>query len=244
MKRILLTLAVFLTFSIGYAQNGIPQTNDNSKVFKQTAGSNSFELGFDPGTIFNASTPGPLFDLQNGFGVRYRRFNTALSAFRIGVDITFSSSTQITQQADEEFDLLELKDKYSSFGIWLRPGYEKHFNGTKRLSPYIGGELKIGWQTSTLKSESQSAAEIQETILKNGSFDDRFFIGIGALAGLDFYIAQNLFLGLEFNYGIYYFKQLDEKFTNVDDEETITKRGSGFTFSPDAFAIFRIGYLF
>ena len=45
MKRILLTLTVFLTFSIGYAQNEIPQTNDNSKVFKQTAGSNSFAQG-------------------------------------------------------------------------------------------------------------------------------------------------------------------------------------------------------
>lgn len=244
MKRILLTIAVSLTFLIGYAQNEMPQTNDNSKVFKQVAGSNSFELGFDPGTIFNASTPGPLFDLQNGFGIRYRRFNTALSAYRIGVDITFSSNTQITQQVDDEFDRLELKDKFSSFGIWLRPGYEKHFDGTKRLSPYIGGELIIGWHTSTFKSESQFAAEIQETTLKNGSFNDRFSIGIGALAGLDFYIAQNLFLGLEFNYSIQYYKLLDEKFTNVDGEETISKKGSGFNFRPDAYAIFRIGYLF
>ena len=154
-----------------------------------------------------------------------------------------AGSTQITQQVDDEFDRLELKDKFSSFGIWLRPGYEKHFDGTKRLSPYIGGELIIGWHTSTFKSESQSAAEIQETISKNFSTSDRFSIGIGALAGLDFYIAQNLFLGLEFNYSIQYYKLLDEKFTNVGGEETISKRGSGFNFRPNAYAIFRIGYL-
>ena len=201
-------------------------------------------MSFDPGTIFNASSPGPLFDLQNGFGVRYRRFISPLSAFRIGVDITISSSTQIIQQANEEFDILELKQKFSSFGILLRPGYEKHFAGTKRLSPYIGGELKLGWHSSKIKTESQILDEIKETIVKNFSSNDRYSIGIGALAGLDFYIAQNLFLGLEFNYGINYYNQMKEKTTDIDGEETIENRGSGFSFRPDAFAIFRIGYLF
>jgi opacity protein-like surface antigen len=234
-KILLLTFASLLISGV-YAQ----EDASNEKTFKQVSGSNSFELEFDPGTIFNSSNTGNLFGLQNGFGVRYRRFMTELSAFRIGADISFSNNTFITQQADEELDALELKTKFNSFGILIRPGYERHFNGTKRLSPYVGGELKIGYSTSTLKEEQQIDNEVKAIKVKSGSFN----FGIGALAGLDFFIAKNLYLGLEFTYGIYYTKDLNSKYTDIDGEETINKNGHSFSFKPGAYGNFRIGYLF
>jgi opacity protein-like surface antigen len=235
-KNVLLLAFAMLLISVVYAQDN----TSNEKIYKQVAGSNSFELAFDPASIFNSSSPGSMFDLQDGFGIRYRRFMTELSAFRIGVDISVSNSTFITQQANEEFDALELKTKFSSFGFLLRPGYEKHFKGTKRLSPYIGGELNIGYSNSTVKEEVQEGNEVKESKRKDGTFR----IGAAALAGLDFFVAKNLYLGLEFTYGIYYKKNLDRKITDIDGEETIEKRGSAFSFTPGAYANFRIGYLF
>ena len=243
----LLSFSLF-TLSVAFAQNVETETNSaittEINEFKQNSGDLNLELSFDPSSIFNAASPGSVFGLQNGFGIKVRKFKSSSVAYRIGVDIRFSNFVNITQQQDDATGTLELKDKFNDFSITLRPGIEKHFAGTKRLSPYIGGELIIGWQTSTDKFENQNGSAIETFEIKNGSINDGISFGLGALAGVDYYIAKKLYLGLELNYSLIYFSQATRKSTAFDGTVTETKNGSQFTFAPGAFAVFRIGYLF
>lgn len=249
MKKIIYLLSIsFSVFSVAFAQNEATELVNSTAIganeFKQNDGDLNLELSFDPTSIFNASSPGSVFGLQNGFGIKMRKFRSSSSAFRLGVDITFVNFVNVTQQQDDATNTLELKDKFNSFGITLRPGIEKHFGGTKRLSPYIGGELILGWQTSTRKSENQNGTAIEEATDKNNSFTDGMRFGMGGIAGVDYYVAKKLYLGVELNYSIVYFSQATQKTTAFDGTVTEFKRGSQFTFAPGAFAVFRIGYLF
>ena len=249
MKKIIYLLSISLSvFSVAYAQNEATELVNSTAIgvneFKQNEGDLNLELSFDPTSIFNAASPGSVFGLQNGFGIKMRKFRSSSSALRLGVDIRFANFVNVTQQQDDATNRLELKDKFNNFGITLRPGIEKHFGGTKRLSPYIGGELILGWQTSTRKSENQNGTAIEEATDKNNSFSDGMRFGLGGIAGVDYYVAKKLYLGVELNYSIVYFSQATRKTTDFDGTVTEFKRGSQFTFAPGAFAVFRIGYLF
>ncbi len=206
--------------------------------FKQSQGDNSLELAMNP---FNS---GAVFEVPFGFGIRYRKFLSESTAFRLGADISFSNINIITQQADDNVGALELRSKLNSFGLTLRPGFEKHLLSSSRLSPYFGGELILKWDTSKEISQRQAGQNIEERILKNASVMDGFTFGIGGLAGVDFYIAKQLYLGLELNYGFTYFSSSDLTITDFDGSIDIYKQGSAFAFAPQAFSSFRIGYLF
>jgi opacity protein-like surface antigen len=241
MKKTLFTTIGILIYSITFGQtdNGASQSVlINNIKYKQSAGDKSLELAFDP---FNASD---VFSVPTGFGIRFRKFNSESLAFRVGVDLSFSNYIAITQQKDEAANRLELKDKFSSFGLTLRPGFEKHLLSSERLSPYFGGEVILGWNTSTDKEERQAGAAIEDRVTKNGSAVDGFRFGFGAIAGVDFYIAQRLYLGFELNYTVTYYTRATEKTTDFDGTETLIKNGSAFILAPQAFGSFRIGYLF
>lgn len=212
-------------------------STDNIR-YKQSGGENNLELAMDP---FSGSAN---FKLPQGFGIKYRKFNSESSAFRMGVDISFANYVDITQQQDSNSGQLELKDKLNSIGITLRPGFEKHLLSSTRLSPYFGGELILMWQTSTVISERQAGLVLEESISKNGRFRDGFTFGFGAIAGVDFYIAKQLYLGFEMNYAFTYYSATDEKFTNYDGTVDINNRGSVLRIAPEAFGSFRVGYLF
>ena len=66
----------------------------------------------------------------------------------MGVNLSFAGFTNITQQEDSDNDRLELKDKNSNFAIMLKPGFEKHFSDLKKLSPYVGIQGLVGYETS------------------------------------------------------------------------------------------------
>ena len=56
-------------------------------------------------------------------------------------------------------------------------GYERHMSGTDKMSPYLGAGL--GFSSSNLDG------------------DRTYDFGLNMLAGMDYYIVQNIYLGLE-----------------------------------------------
>ena len=238
-KIIILSLCIFtLTFA---------KSQETDAEFKQSSGDNNLELQFNPGAIFAANT-GNIF--SNGLGIRFRKFNTETFAYRLTASLNMTSLSTITQDEDNDLNLDELKTKNSNLGVFIQPGFENHFAGTKRLSPYWGAEAVIGYQSSTTKAESQAApdADVETLTTKNGTVADGFTVGIAAIAGADFYISKKLYLGAELNYGLYYFSAFTTKISdttpNTDDIETKIGNTSGFTFGPGVMGIFRIGFLF
>jgi hypothetical protein len=100
--------------------------------------------------------------------------------------------------------------------IGLSAGIEKHFKGTKRLSPYIGGELAFSTKSSTqtIKNSTQNGTLTSTVETKidgawlpsnynNGiDYQERAYTkyGVNLLSGFDFYIAKNFYFGYEFTF--------------------------------------------
>lgn len=213
---------------------GMFMTTANAQPFKQTGGESNLQLLFSP----FGNTP---IDLNDG--IMFRKFNSdGTSAWRIGFSISNSSSTDVLVQAADTGDSAPLSsyplttdygsytvttgvnpqaDEVSkNFSFTLRPGYEMHYPGTDRLSPYWGGELVFTKSSFTLETDNiregnysvtynsdtgtvdvtVAAPWTVHTITSKGGSTT---FGINLIAGFDFYFTKNLSLGAELNFGWY-----------------------------------------
>lgn len=220
--------------------------------FKQAGGENNLQLLFAP----LSDTP---FSLNDNT-IMYRKFNaTGTSAFRIGLNIGSNSSTDVLVQAGDtitglypdtsfraNFTLVpglnpqaDQTDKTFSFSI--RPGYEMHFAGTDRLSPYWGAELLFS--KSSTKSETDQIREGNYTVTffdtasVNPTVNNPYTIytvnqksgsttfGINLIAGFDYYFAKNLSIGGEISFG--YSNTSFSDFETEIIKPTVTTTNSG-----------------
>lgn len=215
-----------------------------SAQYKPAAGERTLEVNFAP----LGGTPVSIA------GIKYRSFGTETSAFRLGVFLGYGSTTTITQDEDTENGATakELKDSESTMSINIQPGIEKHFAGKERLSPYIGGVLNLGYETKTEKSETQYTDNlVGEDVTKGGSLN----IGLNAVAGVDYYIAQNLYLGTEIGFGVAMNKDLTKKVTTqslnqdgnaLESKDTESKKDteSSLQVGPNVMGQIRLGWVF
>ena len=231
MKSYLVILLIVITAQVSEAQE--------SETYKPAAGQHNLEVQLRP-----LSTAPIAIN-----GIRYRKFISPNEAIRLNAFLNMSSETTISQQADKTNNIPALEDKYSQIGINLRPGYEKHLAGTDRLSPYFGGELDIAIQGSKYKEEYYLAQEVEHILTKNENGFWRF--GVNAVAGFDYYIAKQLYLGSEIGFGFSFVRNRDVKteYSNknafgVTENPDPFERGSAFNFGPNANAAIRLGYIF
>lgn len=230
-KNVLLVAAIFTAAFFA--------TEVQAQDYKPAAGEKTVEVNFTPfgGSPINIS------------GLKFRSFTSETSAFRLGVNIAYSSTS-----ADPEFqgpdnnadgiNDFETIDKNSSLGIQLEPGIEKHFAGTDRLSPYFGGVLTIGYNSSTEKDQEYDLADnkVYEKTTKDGSLD----LGLRAVLGADWYFTEKMYLGIEVGYGFLYSSLSDTK-TESDvpgSKEIETPRGSNFQIGATFNSALRLGYAF
>lgn len=235
-KKLTLTFvgAVALASSVS-AQEAETTSNSGNKF---AAGDNNLEFTF--ASPFASANP---FGLENNT-VKYRKFVSSSVAYRLSASLTYSSESTVTQQEDSDADLELLKDKESAFGLMLAPGYEMHFAGSEKLSPYVGGQVIIGYNSSSDRTEDQDADDkLYYTKTKNGSMS----FGFGGVAGFDYYIAKSLYVGAELNYNLVMTNDLATK-TKSDladfEEPDPSKNGGSTSFAPAAVSSFRIGFLF
>ena len=227
----LLVAAAALTTSVS-AQN--EAKNQTSSDFKFSGGDMNLEIQM--ASPFAAGEP---FSLD---GVKFRYFLSNTSAFRLNVNVNASSETEITDQEDTDADLLELKKKTADFEFKIAPGYEMHFSGTNKLSPYVGGDIVLDFQRSSKNVESQPDEDLIYKKTTSGSFA----FGLNGVAGFDYYFAKSLYIGAELNYGLNMTSEFATKTTNdiegVDDTEV--KNGGSFSFAPAAMGKFKLGFIF
>lgn len=224
--------ALLLISSLAQAQDTIQFVERQPLEYKADANEMTLEVQFAP----FGSNPISLN------GIRARWFSSPQKAFRINVFAGLDSDTEITQQELESASLKELKNTSNVFSINVRPGFETHLKGTKRLSPYVGWEFDLAYQHSTFKSEFQDDQDVNYTKLVN---ENGFYrVGANLIAGFDFYVAKKLYMGTEFGFGASYTKLLPVKvksdrdgFTEPDPE----KRGGSFDLGPNVNAQIRLG---
>lgn len=127
-------------------------------------------------------------------------------------------------------------------------GVEKHFNGTKRLSPYIGAE--IGFGSSGIKTEGVNFnnAIYINNYTENGhrKFSD---LGINTFLGFDYWVADGLYVGIEYTFAAYTSSTEKQSETvRKTNNTTITtvnfeNKNSGLT-TISAIPVFRLGWRF
>lgn len=183
-------------------------------------------------------------------GIKYRGFSSQTSAFRLAVFIGHGSETKVTQDADTV--LAELKDRKSTTNLSLQPGIERHFAGTERLSPYLGGYLSVGYTATSEKKEAQGPGKdkVGHELTKKGALN----LGLNGVAGFDYYLAKNLYLGSEIGFGFAMESPLKTKtetagFDQDGNPETTDGEGlkgttSSWQIGPNVVGQLRLGWFF
>ena len=247
MKKVL-TIALVAALSV--------TVNAQEKVYKPIEGMTSLEVTFDPSSIFNANNGGPTFALPStgglNNGIKYRSWASENVAYRGTFLLGFRNVSTPTVLNNSNGDDVDAKDREFEWAVQIRPGVERHFAGTNRLSPYVGSELIIGYGSNKITSETLDANDaIVEDVVRNStgpltnwSFLNGLTLGAGLVGGFDFYVAESLYMGLELNYAFVYNKsnKLITEINGQDKVETLT--GSNWFFNPSAGANLRLGWNF
>ncbi len=197
-------------------------------------------------------------DLNNALNqIKLRYFISDNFAVRLGfnVDLKKKEANVTNPYGTNPFISNEVK-KYS--GMTVNLGVEKHFTGTKRLSPYVGFEIAVGTKSShysfddgTVQTKIEGAWRTA-TVVNNTQvfgYEEKayFSYGLNVVAGFDFYVAKNFFVGYEgaLQYAHFDYSEIDITTTGTafpeaspDSEETET------SFSPMLLNGIRIGYVF
>ncbi len=225
MLRTLFIAAILIAFSTeSYSQGEL--YND---LYKQSGNEWNLELQFTP----FSSTP------FSQVGIRGRKFIDSRNAWRSTLFLDYSSDSDYNLIGDEELRICSY-----DFNINVSAGRERHFEGTNRLSPYIGGDVLLGYGTSGSKEEILLGDDTEEL----ESCQAVFRWGLGLVGGFDFYFAKDFYVGGELGVGLVSQHWGTEKVDYVDkggeiDTEEIPG-GSSFDFGANVLTSIRLGYLF
>lgn len=203
-------------------------------------------------------------------GIRFRTFLDESSAFRVNFFVGSSTDKTVTSQEGD----LSIEDPTSpalymydrTFDLTIRPGYEIHFDGTDRLSPYIGAEIDFGIGRMSTEQEFWSpndidnVFELDKNVVWTQTDKDGFTrIGLNLLAGFDFYFADNIYLGAEMGFGFSSTSMADSTVEFSDnaawslqasggtdaelDPPAAIENGSSFNVGPTVNGLIRLGFL-
>ncbi|MGJ7031873.1 hypothetical protein [Niabella hirudinis] len=230
MKKILLSI-----FSLAL----VAGANAQSEI-KPNQGDVTTEFGLSGG-VLNSN-----FELtEQGNLLRFRYFAKETLAFRLGFGL--SSYKNIKNLYDINDDSRKGTYKTSETDFLLNLGVEKHFAGTERLSPYVGGDLllSVAGKKNEFSDATMGGTAYQEN--NSGSVKGPGSLGFGvrAVVGADYYIAKRVFLGAEAGFGFLNTKK-GKTTIEVNDEPTVTQKsaGSGFELAPNVITGVRIGFVF
>jgi len=243
----LISIACFLLFS----SNNIKAQDTIKPLLKGW----STELNFNP---FDGS-----LSLNNANGqIKIRKFLPNDIALRLAFTLSYKNDDN-QMKNPYGTNSIDTKDKRQSFMVAVNFGTEKHFGGTRRISPYLGWEVGIGFKkskeelennsnTKTIKGAWQSYELIYsgQNYYYNTSYGERGFWSAGAnvLTGFDFYMAKDFYFGYEIGFGLEYIKYSTievTKDTEFPDQGTYPDQdGSSWKIGPKLVNGIRIGYTF
>lgn len=164
-------------------------------------------------------------------GIQFRMFPSETTALRCGLFIGGSTDQVVTAQPntlpeiapDDDRLNPELYDITKMFDLSLQPGIELHMDGTDRLSPYIGGMIDFGIGSESMESESWGAndidnlADFEKYVVYSFTETNGYTrFGVFAIAGADFYFADNIFFGFEMGFGFSSMSYRDTEYETSD----------------------------
>lgn len=185
----------------------------------------------------------------NGASLRYRYFLNSKWNLRFGLGLKTSDTTQIVPEfltKTSEGGQGEVRTKNSQWNINL--GTEYHFEGTEKLSPYIGAELKIGGGKNHITGTNVEETNIYADKKSYEIERPLSVFGIGAVAGMDYYFRPNIYLGLELGLGWNQTTVKEGAKTIIVDNVSVLSKTNGLTtirsWNTGSIALFRLGWRF
>ena len=208
--------------------------------FKPLAGDVTAELGLTGG-ILNSD-----INLTENGMLKFRYFIKDHLAIRLGATINAGS------EKTNVYSTLTNAEGYvkeNNFGLGINLGIEKHFEGTKRLSPYVGADILFVTNSNSMNGTDATAA----FTYNNGySFETNgggnFGFGARGVIGADYYFAKNVYLGVEAGIGFLATKDTEKTttFTNNNVTTTVTNKSAGnnFDLGTNVVTGVRLGFVF
>ncbi|MDY6025388.1 hypothetical protein [Bergeyella zoohelcum] len=212
----------------------------NAQEIKPTVGDVATEFGVTGGIL---NTDIKLANSDAFFKARY--FNTDKLAYRVSFSLnTDSDKNDIDAGANAT---AKTGENYSNFLIGF--GLEKHFTGTDRLSPYVGGEFLLGFDSNKKTHETNNTNGDYTKMETKGP--NSFGFGARGVFGADYYFAKKVFLGVEAGLQLMYVsngKTTTTTETKLGSSTTTTNTeipgGSNFNISSSVITGLRIGFVF
>lgn len=163
--------------------------------------------------------------------VRYRYFLTKDLAVRINYLDNTNRLFEYVYQTPSGFNGLE-GTRETIERIWnFQPGFEYHLPGTKRLSPYFGAYFGLGGGKKEINRIDFNDLDPTEIVFEKnfsrGEEAPSFNFGFGALAGTDFYVSENFYMGTELSWD--YLQVISKQgtfFVSSDDDPTLNQSGN------------------
>ncbi|MDO4692682.1 MAG: BT1926 family outer membrane beta-barrel protein [Porphyromonadaceae bacterium] len=224
MRRLLISLLALCALGIASAQN-----------YKADQGMVSTEVSL----FASGLTSNPL-DLTQG-GIKGRIFLGETLALRIGLNL----STDLTSATKEDNQTVQDKIVKATSNIYankvlLDVGVEKHFAGTKRLSPYVAADLVWGMGL-TRKETLTNVKSVEDIVIDEPT---QHSLGGALMIGADYYIAKQVFIGLETGLramGDWKAKGSIRRGNTIKEGDATS---SHFEIKPSLHAGFRLGFVF
>jgi hypothetical protein len=224
---------------------------DSEKSLKPTTKNLTTELNVNP---FNGQ-----ISLNNSLNqIKFRYFTSPTVALRLGFNVSRIDSVN---NADNPYGTNSYfsNDEKKSTTLGINLGIEKHFTGTRRLSPYIGADISITERSSSeVISNNQSTTTVtnawyytyynNNTIITQIQQPGYTRFGLNLFTGFDFYIARHFFFGYEFDYNISStkWKQISTVITpsTGTTNGNVSIKNTNTTFGPSLINGIRLGYSF
>lgn len=194
------------------------------------------QLGYSAAT-FNFQAP----------TVRVRYFLQDNLAARVTLGINNTKTTDVVyENADFSGGTGEVVNGSSNWQVGL--GAEYHFEGTDRLSPYVGADILIGGGKTTGEGTNVDGSD-------NYSKGDSYTVsnptsgmGLNLVAGTDYYFADNFYLGFELGLGFFSTKVKEGEYSSTVGGTTVSGKtnaeSKGTAIVNNSIGLFRLGWRF
>lgn len=254
MKKIFIAASLVFASLISNAQD------EGDDAFKASSGDVTGEFSLTGGILNSALGLNNASNLGSGGQLKIRYFLSDELAIRIGFNISRYSEKDLVPEVGTT-NVGEVVGKFSQTVLNL--GIEKHFNGTKRLSPYVGADILVSNASTREEGEnvdlSGDFASGTSYTLRNSGFSffntqfgtsdptPGFGVGLRLVAGADFYFVKNVYLGGEFGWGFLYTNEKDGEveFTTAGATTTTSvESGRTIQFAPSVITGVRLGFVF
>lgn len=175
--------------------------------------------------------------------LRARYFLNEALAIRTSV---FMGGNRNTSKSFNSDSTLTFTNTNGAYDLAIRPGIERHFALSSRLSSYVGAEVFYGYNSSRSKNQSPNA---DNSVMTTSQIQASSSFGINALSGTDFYFSEKIYLGVELGFGFLYNGRTvsKTKYNNPDPSSNLESTASkgnttSLNWGPNYQGTIRIGY--